>query len=196
MIWTRAYLINRDDRKDRLEHSDNQLKLNGIKYQRVSATESSAGMLGCNASHFNVMMKAYTHGGQPLIMEDDIVIHQPLFADTIDSIRKSLALVDWDVFYFYNDGVLSNSHSLHNVRSGPSACCHFYVINAHSIEKIIRLLMQIPSSAIDFQLIMLSRQGKINCFCSSDVLVSQTRSLGSDIKHKEPKEDLNGLFID
>jgi hypothetical protein len=207
MIWTKAYLINLDSRTDRLEHSDNQLKMNGINYERVSANESSAGFVGCSTSHFNVMMKAYTHGEQPLIIEDDIVIHQPKFSLRIEQIMHLLKNVDWDVFYFYNDGILSNLY-YHDgillnpyvpqypiVRSGPSACCHFYVINKFSVEKIIKLLMKIQNTTIDLQLILLSKQGIINSFCSSDVLVSQTRSLGSDIKHKKPKEDLNGIFI-
>jgi len=165
----------------------------------VSAAKSFNGFIGCNTSHLNVMIKAQAHGEQPLIIEDDIVIHQTKFSLRIGQIMQSLnEVVNWDVFYFYNDGVLSSHYmSQHpNIRSGPSACCHFYAINKAALGRVITLLLRMPNAAIDLQLILLSQHGLINSFCSSDILVSQTRGLGSDIKHRKAKEDLNGIFID
>lgn len=119
--FDQVYLINLDERPDRLQSADKELSKFDIKYKRAkaikpnfnqinpikySAFESQnikyiAGAYGCKLSHVSCIVDAAKNNyDKVLIMEDDIKIC-PEFQDIFDNAVKLMEYIDpkWHMIY-------------------------------------------------------------------------------------------------
>ena len=103
------YVINLDERPDRLEHFDREMKKINWNYNRYSAKKNncnlpiktfSSGTDGCLASHFLLIQQVYMQnsGKSVCIFEDDAEISDD-FKERYDYILNNFDIDDWDIFY-------------------------------------------------------------------------------------------------
>ena len=95
-----VYYINLENRPDRKEHAENELKSLGWNPTRFNAVKLENGALGCSTSHLKCLELAKSEGlDHILICEDDITF---LNIDTLkDSLEKfHNSGIQWDFLFF------------------------------------------------------------------------------------------------
>jgi glycosyl transferase family 25 len=77
-LFKNTLFINLDERKDRLEHANQQFAIMGINAERVSAIKTQTGSIGCTLSHIRCLELAKQRGYEYVfICEDDITFKNP-----------------------------------------------------------------------------------------------------------------------
>lgn len=205
-FFEKIYLINLEERKDRLENSltnfnnyeiNNFEKFNGIKIndnEYAFLSEKDKSQLGCSLSFYRVINDAYVKNfNSILIFEDDFeFIHDKkntnLFLNkSIDSLPS-----DWDIFYlganimydYTNYPVEKFSDNLSKLNS--AYCCHAISFSRKGILKILEIF---PNESIFIEQMILYKIFDIflakyfcfnnSCFISREMLCTQTPGFSS-----------------
>lgn len=99
LLFKHTFFINLEERTDRLEHIENELKKMGIKGERINAVKSEKqGAIGCTLSHIRCLETAKQRDYEHIcIMEDDIEFRNPeLFKQQIQKFSENTE-IQWDV---------------------------------------------------------------------------------------------------
>ena len=93
-----AFYINLEQRVDRKEQVEEELKTIGIKAERFNAIKMENGAIGCSMSHLKILQEAVTNKlDHVLIVEDDIIFLEPeVFKSQINNFFE-LHGNTWDV---------------------------------------------------------------------------------------------------
>lgn len=134
------YLINLDERDDRLELANKEFEKIGIKPERFSAIKRDNGAEGCYLSHLNILKMAEARGENLLIFEDDVQ-----FCDGAKEIIESAIdeLKDKDFVLFYLGGnILRPAYQTdkHLARLTHCQSTHSICYNGKYIPQIIEFL--------------------------------------------------------
>lgn len=134
-----CYVINLDERKDRLEKFDDQMKKLNIQYERFSAKTDKDGLnmfgmkpgqLGCAASHYRLIEQAYNNKSTnyTCIFEDDALFCED-FHERFKYLNEHIHNYDWDIIY------LSAFHHMpHNVNK------HMYNNKSPYLDKKTKIM--------------------------------------------------------
>jgi len=205
-FFEKIYLINLEERQDRLEKSlinfnnygiDNFERVDGIKIRKENypyLEDREKCQLGCALSFYKTIEKAYEKKfNSILIFEDDFeFIHSK--DDTNLFLKKSIDNLppDWDIFYLganimydYSSCPIEKfSDNLLKVNS--AYCCHAISFSNRAISKILEIF---PDESIfiekmnDYKAIdiFLANHFCFNnlCFLSSEILCSQSPGFSS-----------------
>jgi GR25 family glycosyltransferase involved in LPS biosynthesis len=116
-IFDKVYVINLDHSKDRLKFISDQLRKEGISFERYPAINGglldkdkliregkltyekmTKGAIGCYLSHYNIWKKELNKGRNILVLEDDVIIGKNLIKN-FKEIYKQIP-ENWDIIYF------------------------------------------------------------------------------------------------
>ena len=158
-FFEKIYLINLEERQDRLEKSlinfnnyeiNNFEKFNGVKINDddyIGLSEKDKCQLGCSLSFYRVVKDAYTKNlNSILIFEDDFeFIHSK--EDTNLFLKKSIddLPLDWDEFYlganimYDYTGSPVEKFSDNLLRLNSAYCCHAISFSRKGILKILEI---------------------------------------------------------
>lgn len=117
------YIINLDDRPDRLRRVTKELRAVGIPFTRVPAIRTIPGRVGCARSHVRALMQA--EGDVVTIFEDDVKFIGPreLIHQTMWELPE-----DWDMLYLgASPQEPLTAYSDHLFRLGKSKTTHAIV---------------------------------------------------------------------
>jgi len=98
-LFKHTFFINLEERKDRLEHIENELKKIGVIGERINAIKSiKQGAIGCTLSHIQCIKTAKQRDYPYVcIMEDDIEFRNPeLFQTQLKKFVENTE-IQWDV---------------------------------------------------------------------------------------------------
>jgi len=181
-IFNDAFLINLDNRIDRLKHSIMQTSKVDIKFNRFKALSFtdkgkywSTGVRGCAESHIKIMKENIDNKFPILIMEDDLV-----FTNNFNKFIEFIKILPpkWDLLFFHNNSGNSLKIEWHDK---PVLDTQFYIANNQSLQKIIELSNK-NCDPIDRFFV---RSNQIKKYCTSINLVIQSTNLGTNIKENE-----------
>lgn len=90
--------INLEQRTDRKDHVEQQLKILGINGERVPAVKTKTGCIGCTMSHIKCLKLAKERNYDwVFICEDDILFNNPnLFLENLNKFNQNY-INNWDV---------------------------------------------------------------------------------------------------
>ena len=172
-IFDKIYVINLDERTDRLEAFDKQAKSLGIQYERVPAIKWEKGKIpkadACKKSHQIAMKTGIDAGAKRIfIFEDDAEFCEDFnnkFKDFYAEIPQ-----DWDMLYLgawhlnfkrFKEGIVKMVRS----HSAPA-----YGINTHYLDKCYRSTFhRLP---VDLAMAEQHEQNKV--YCPKPAFVIQT----------------------
>jgi len=191
-MWDKAFLINLDYRKDRLELTRLELAKWGIEFERYSANTAKIGKDGCRLSHIGVLKKSLSENVSPLIIEDDIIISND-YTNSFEYVQSLEKIDDWDCFFYYCDHLHSPVRINSWVLLGPTFCTHFYIVNKNSISKVLKVLEGGTRNLDDA---FISARKELHIYCASRNLVFQNTGIKSDISGRTRRNgEMGGLFI-
>uniref|UniRef100_A0A6C0HSU4 Glycosyl transferase family 25 domain-containing protein n=1 Tax=viral metagenome TaxID=1070528 RepID=A0A6C0HSU4_9ZZZZ len=97
-LFEHTFFINLEERTDRLENIENELKKMGIKGERINAVKSKQGAIGCTLSHIRAIETAKQRNYPYVcIMEDDIEFRNiELFQIQLKKFVENTE-IQWDV---------------------------------------------------------------------------------------------------
>lgn len=97
-LFKHTFFINLEERTDRLENIEIELKKMGIKAERINAVKSKQGNIGCTLSHIRAIETAKQRNYEYVsIIEDDIFFTNPeLFKKQIEKFSENIE-IQWDV---------------------------------------------------------------------------------------------------
>lgn len=227
---TYAAFINLDHRTDRLAHMTKELARVGMEAERFRGLpwkelwdnaipeqkhkwgfmhdiRKTPGAIGCHVSQVSIMEKAYFHGKNAYVMEDDLIFCSD-FQERVKIIEDFLSSNSWDIFWGGGTYTLQPAwHKSDNgkhthpdlqmcnctldkdwektdnpriVRTYGCWSTYAYIVNYNSIPKILKLLDENVhlSMGIDWLFILL--QPQLKTFAFNPGMVRQYNNL-SDI---------------
>lgn len=130
-----AYVINLDDRKDRLVSVMGEFNKVGIVVNRFPAIKHEDGVVGCKLSHLEIIKKAkYNDSINVLIFEDDVQFCNGFSDFNFNIINDYM----WDMF-FLGSRQMSKPVTVSNmiVKLTKSWCAHAYMVNGNFYDKYI-----------------------------------------------------------
>jgi hypothetical protein len=153
-VFSRAYVINRDQDTDRRALVHKRLADVGIEFERFPAicyTERGkhrwAGMRGANASHLAIVMEAQKQKlSNVLIIEDDVMFRER-FHESWSKILPKLKSLKYDIFFGYNwlnRGGQLQDIDLVFIKNTP--CVHFWAIQSEFYKTFIETALSNESS--------------------------------------------------
>lgn len=97
-LFKHTFFINLEERTDRLEHIENELKKMNIIGERINAVKSEKGAIGCTLSHIRALETAKQRDYPYIaILEDDIEFRNPeLFQTQLEKFVENTE-IQWDV---------------------------------------------------------------------------------------------------
>jgi glycosyl transferase family 25 len=206
-----AFYINLENRTDRKEYVEEQLKSIGINAERFNAVKMENGAVGCSLSHFKCLEIAYKNNWDHiLICEDDITFLNPeLFKTQLNTFLKNRQKTEWDV-------ILLGGNNIPPYKVIDDTCVQVtrcqtttgYIVNGHYIKKLmenvklgIQNLVRNPSFHQKFAIdkFWFYLQNKDKWFLITPLTVTQKPGY-SDIEKKETNynnlmTDLDKLFL-
>jgi len=145
-----AYIINLEDRADRLESLTKSFEAYNLPLFRISAIRDSVGWKGCGYSHISVIkMAKYLNLPSVLILEDDCVPTEHfnnwfIIQEWLENHRDK-----WDIFNGGNSYYGFNSNENNTIKSlcklknsirlytAKLTSLHFYYINSSVYDKML-----------------------------------------------------------
>lgn len=134
------YLINLDERPDRLKLANEEFAKIGIKPKRFSAIKRDNGAEGCYLSHLNLLRQAELKGENLAVFEDDVQFcdgAKEIIEDALDELNTK----DWLLFYL-GGNILRPAYQTdkHLARLNHCQSTHSICYNAKYIPQIIEFL--------------------------------------------------------
>jgi len=150
-----SYIINRQDRPERLNHAREELSKQQLNARVFKAFITKPGWLGCRDSHLAVMEKCKEED-MFLILEDDILFLGD-FHTALDEVSGELPS-DWDcLFLGASPQEPFERYSPHLFKMGKAWCAHAIVWHNR------------PNGAIEYILSHKSDINKIDVFFANEI---------------------------
>jgi glycosyl transferase family 25 len=135
-----CYLINLDDRQQRLNDSIIELSKLDIKPTRFNAIRHQIGVIGCSLSHLGVLQLAKLNNHEyVLVCEDDNLILN------VEELKKSINLfleskLEWDVLLLSaNNYRPFEKTSDYYIKVKNAQCANAYIVRRHYYQKLISI---------------------------------------------------------
>ena len=179
--------VNLDHRLDRKIRMERSLEEAGIKAHRVRGMlpdeykgdpkkvevmrNRTPGAIGCHMSQVSIMENALCLSKHAFVMEDDLVFCKD-FQKRISMMEQFIATNDWDILwlggtfhvnppYWHKKlGDARCTEDPHMMRTFGAFCTYAYIVNKHSLARVLSLLeQQLPTSiGIDYAMIQIQPQ--------------------------------------
>jgi len=139
-LFENCYLINLDDKIQRLNDSITELGKLDIKPIRFDAIRHGNGLIGCGLSHLGVLNLAkLKNHDYVLVCEDDNLILN------VDEVKKSINQflidnIDWDVLLLSaNNFRPFDKTSDHYIKVKNAQCTNAYIVRRHYYDTLIQV---------------------------------------------------------
>lgn len=161
-----VYVINLDNRPDKMSRVDEILKGLGIKYNRFSAKigvplckKLTKGEIGCLWSHVSIWKKALAEGAPwTLVLEDDPEFPENVTQSDFGEVMLEASVGNRDPQFilfghcFSKGKFLPTIHNKILLKQGSAECTHCYAISLEAIKRLLpeveRQLCQLPIDTI------------------------------------------------
>jgi GR25 family glycosyltransferase involved in LPS biosynthesis len=139
-LFPLQYLINLDERKDRLQLAEKEFAKIGISPMRFSAIKNENPALGCFQSHLEILKIAREKNQNVLIFEDDIEFIKGA-KEIIESSLSDLNTGYWDLWYG-SGNILKPAYQIskHLARLTHCQSTHFYSCHKDFLDTLISFL--------------------------------------------------------
>ena len=135
-----AFYINLENRTDRKEYVEEELKKIGITANRFNAIKMANGAIGCSMSHLKILQNALQNNLEHvLIVEDDITFLNPeLFKSQINQFFK-IHKNNWDVLLLAGNNI-PPYENIDDTCIKVSRCqtTTGYLVNGHYIKALLK----------------------------------------------------------
>jgi glycosyl transferase family 25 len=139
-LFQHCYLINLDDKTERMNDSINELSKLDIKPIRFNAVRHEKGAIGCSLSHLGVLNLAKLKNHEyVLVCEDDNQILN------VDELKKSINQfledkIEWDVLLLSaNNYRPFEKTSNHYIKVKNAQCTNAYIVRRHYYDTLIQI---------------------------------------------------------
>jgi len=139
-LFENCYLINLDDKVQRLNDSITELSKLDIKPIRFDAVRHQKGAIGCSLSHLGVLNLAkFKNHEYVLVCEDDNLIL------SVDGVKKSINQfledkLEWDVLILSaNNYRPFEKTSNYYIKVKNAQCTNAYIVRRHYYETLIQI---------------------------------------------------------
>jgi glycosyl transferase family 25 len=139
-LFQHCYLINLDDKTERMNDSINELSKLNIKPIRFNAVRHEKGAIGCSLSHLGVLNLAKLKNHEyVLVCEDDNQILN------VDELKKSINQfledkIEWDVLLLSaNNYRPFEKTSNHYIKVKNAQCANAYIVRKHYYDTLIQI---------------------------------------------------------
>jgi glycosyl transferase family 25 len=135
-----VFYINLETRVDRKDEIENELTNLGLKYNRFNAIRNDFGIVGCTASHLEVIKLAKTQKlKNVLIFEDDfqLLVSVEEFWDKMNTFFKKK--IDYDVLMLSYNMNISEEHDDDLLKVFEAQTASGYLVNEKMYDKLISL---------------------------------------------------------
>lgn len=201
-----VYLINLDDRKDRLEKVQNYLKDLPFNVERVSAIKHTDGLIGCTLSHVSIIKKAKEQNLQyVIVMEDDFYPTKdfnsvwPLIKNYLESHMDA-----WDIYLGGNSlyGLTDDKSTIKplckindtlKLYYTEQSTSHFIIYNSSIYDKFIEVEQYLKEDVFDRSKHGVDRwpaYNKMKIVSSIPFIAIQESSYSNIIKEETNYDDL------
>ena len=194
-----AYLINLDNRKDRLESVDKRFKRVGLSYTRVSAFKSeyfsefnnqrlNVRNGACFVSHATIVISAIVSKAKSVaIFEDDVIFHLDFRAKFQEFIKH--VPEDWDIIFLGTMPFAPNQ----KINTHVSRCINAigswsYIIRNKEYKKFIEARLDAENKNDMYTALL---QKELNVYCPIEGLTAQDPNSISDLKNTTYKQFLD-----
>ena len=170
------YCINLEERKDRWEAQQKNIKENNFKGNliRLDGEKRKSGSLGCGLSHLKAINLAKENKMESiLVIEDDCVFNENSY-DLFCKCRNQLP-EEWDILVGGTSWIrkINKRESENLVKLEDFAATHFMYYHASSYDKILKWNESYRPKNIDRYIGSLSKQNKLKVYCSSPFIANQ-----------------------
>lgn len=185
--------VNLDHRTDRLTLMEQTLTKSGIPAKRTRGILPSEykgdpkrvevmrrrtpGAIGCHAAQVSIMEEALRQKKHAWVMEDDLIICAD-FLERLKLMESFLSLREWDVMwlgatfhvhppYWHKSGLARDAEQTENprfFRTYGAFCTYAYIVNATSLEKVLRMLDEQLNTTIGIDYSFIQMQPYLNTF--------------------------------
>lgn len=194
MIIKNVLYINLEERADRKEYVENQLRSVGLKGQRFPAIKLKNGAAGCTMSHIQCLELAKKRNwDHVVIVEDDITFLNPaLIVSQLNSFFSSS--ISWDVLLLggniippylkVNNSCVQVVHC--QTTTGYIVLNHYYDTLINNFKEGLALLLKSPENKKEFAIdrYWFSLQERHKWFLLIPLTVTQRENDYSDIEQK------------
>lgn len=192
-----AYLINMNNRPDKLQFSSNECKRIDLEFTRFEAiTTTDKGTFlcpearGCTLSHLEIIKLAKQQNlPHVLILEDDVKFADN-FREILDAVLQETYRLQWDIIFFYNyDGFCNNNNNVIKSVSNSlnmitgTVLAHCYLINRGVYDKIIN---NPPKEILDLYF----KHSYLLMLATKTNVAFQNRDFRSDIPTSQPIKNM------
>jgi GR25 family glycosyltransferase involved in LPS biosynthesis len=177
------FVINLEERPERLTQSITELEKLGIKPNRFPAIKASPPQFGCILSHLYVLEICKQNNCSALVFEDDVMLinnYEEIFKNTL----KELETLDFCLYYL--GGNICNKITPVSSYSGKLSHCqstHAYICGLKYIDTVISIILSNYGRPLD-----LVYSDKVipnyNCYISYPKMGAVQRPSFSDIEQK------------
>ena len=178
-----VFYINLEERRDRKQHVENELKKVGWdNYTRFNAIKNKNGRVGCSMSHLKIIQDAKKNKlPYVVILEDDIEFTNP---ELFQKLMKTFfdEKIDYDV-YLIAGNLRGGAHRVHEsiLKVTRRFTTTGYIVNSHYYDKMIdnisegikRLITQPNNGYFAIDTYLMKLQEKDNWYISYPRTVTQ-----------------------
>lgn len=190
-MWTdfvdNVFLLNLEERSDRLDASEKELNRFDIPYTRWSAIKDFDGKAGLKLSIVQLFQYCLKNEYKRIcVLEDDFSVLRTNFNELMDKCIEQLP-EDFHLFYMGGNVWKQPTRKSANILQTPAIySTHAIIYTKESMEYILKQL----DSPLPYDTILVNSIQKLNkTYCSFPLLISQKNGY-SDILKKEVKYDV------
>lgn len=134
------YIINLDERPDRLKLANEEFKKIGIKPERFSAIKNENGAIGCYLSHLNILREALYRDENVIIFEDDVELADN-YKDVVESALDEIQDLEFDMIFF-GGNILRPAYQVtkHLAKLTHCQSTHNYCVNKKFLPQLVPFL--------------------------------------------------------
>jgi GR25 family glycosyltransferase involved in LPS biosynthesis len=189
------FVINRDDRPERLMDVRSELEKQGLNAHRFDAIVNKQGFIGCRNSHLAVMEKCRNESTFMILEDDATFLYEKYYTQLFIKAAMIQLCSDWDALFLgcspqeqqehYSNNLyrLRNAKCTHAIiwHNRPNGAVEYILAHKTDIGKIDRYLYEVIMPM--FQI-----------YCVYPMLVTQKQTK-SDIAHRSDCSSIERNFI-
>jgi GR25 family glycosyltransferase involved in LPS biosynthesis len=178
------YLINLDRRRDRLATSIVEFNKVNMKFERIEATDTKPGWMGCLASHLEALARIQDNHRVAGVYEDDVRFLNLSPMDFVDSIQDELP-PDWDMLYLgCSPQEPFKRYSEHLYQMGRSYTTHAIIWHNRDEGALDFILSR--EWGMKYDLILSDYiHPNFNCFCTYPLICTQYQTQSDVCKRSD-----------
>jgi GR25 family glycosyltransferase involved in LPS biosynthesis len=143
-VFELGYVINLDERTDRLQECEKEWYKINYYPERFSAIKNQHGPTGCYLSHLKLLQKARDENKNIIIFEDDVYFEDDC-RDVIEKSLDELYNTEWDMMY-WGGNILRPFYQVspHLARLSHCQSTHCYSVSKRFLPQLVEIVEKNP----------------------------------------------------